>query len=266
MHALRSRLKSSLIRDAYWAVGHPARFRSLREEVNFYERVLVGFQRGGLIFDIGANEGGKTDVFLRMGARVVAIEPDDRCCRNLEERFLGFRIHARPVTIVSRAVSNKVGTAEMLIDGPGSAVNTMSSKWAESLRNNKMSFSYGHCGLEFKQTKLVQTITIDELIAQHGLPFFVKIDVEGHELSALRGLHRPVPYMSFEVNLPEFKSEGLHCIQTLADLANKGQFNYVSDLTLGLALKEWVSAHDFAPILEDCRERSIEVFWKTYSN
>ncbi len=265
MHFLKSRLKSSFIRDAYWAVGHRERLEFLRQEVRFYESVLAGFERGDLIFDIGANVGAKTDVFLRLGARVVAVEPDDACSRRLEERFLEFRISPRPVTIVTRAVSNRVGTEEMLIDGPGSAVNTMSPKWAESLKKNKAIFAYENCGLEFKQTKLVVTTTIDELIAQHGVPFFVKIDVEGHELSALRGLQRPVPYLSFEVNLPEFRPEGLQCIRVLAELAHTGRFNYVSDCARGLTLKQWVPADAFSIVLDRCSERSIEVFWKTTS-
>lgn len=263
MHFLKSRLKSSFIRDAYWAVGHRERLELLRQEVRFYENVLAGFERGDLILDIGANVGAKTDVFLRLGARVVAVEPDDACSRSLEERFLEFRISPRPVTIVSKAVSNRIGTEEMLIDGPGSAVNTMSPKWAESLKKNKAIFAYRNCGLEFKQTKLVETTTIDELIAQHGVPFFVKIDVEGHELSALRGLHKPVPYLSFEVNLPEFRLEGLQCVRVLAELAHTGRFNYASDCAHGLTLKEWVPAGDFSVVLERCREGSIEVFWKT---
>ena len=264
MHSLKSRLKSSFIRDAYWAVGHRERLELRRQEVHFYESVLAGFEKGDLIFDIGANEGAKTDVFLRLGARVVAVEPNDACSSSLEERFLEFRIHPRPVTIVNCAVSNRPGTEEMLIDGPGSAVNTLSPKWAESLKKNRATFAYKHCGLEFKQTKLVNTTTIDELIAQHGVPFFVKIDVEGHELSALRGLHRPVPYLSFEVNLPEFRPEGLQCIRVLAELADTGRFNYVSDCTRGLTLKEWLTADDFSAVLDRCSERSIEIFWKTY--
>lgn len=263
MHSLKSRLKSSFIRDAYWAVGHRERLELRRQEVQFYESVLAGFEKGDLIFDIGANEGAKTDVFLRLGARVVAVEPNDACSKSLEERFLEFRIHPRPVTIVNSAVSNRPGTEEMLVDGPGSAVNTLSPKWAESLKKNRATFAYKHCGLEFKQTKLVATTTIDELIAQHGVPVFVKIDVEGHELSALRGLHRPVPYLSFEVNLPEFRPEGLQCIRVLAELADTGRFNYVSDCTRGLALKEWLTANDFSIVLDGCKERSIEIFWKT---
>lgn len=264
MQSIKSRIKSSFIRDAYWAVAHRERLESRRQEVHFYESVLVGFQRGGLIFDIGANEGAKTEVFLKLGARVVAVEPDDACSRHLAERFLEFRINPRPVTIITRAVSNKVGTEQMLVDGPGSAVNTMSPKWAESLKKNKATFAHEHCGLEFSKTKSVDTTTIDELIAQYGVPFFVKIDVEGHEISALRGLHRSVPYLSFEVNLPEFRPEGLECIQLLAELTHTGRFNYTADCAHGLALKDWVPADDFSAVLDRCRERSIEIFWKNW--
>lgn len=264
MHSLKSRLKSSFLRDAYWAVAHRERLESLQREVHFYQNVLAGFERGDLIFDIGANKGAKTDVFLRLGARVVAVEPDDACSRSLEERFLELRIYPRPVTIVTRAVSNKVGTEEMLIDGPGSALNTISPKWAESLKKNRAIFPHQHCGLEFNQTKLVGTTTIDELIAQYGVPFFVKIDVEGHELSTLRGLHRSVPYLSFEVNLPEFRPEGLECIRALAELAHTGRFNYTSDCAHGLALEKWVSADHFSVVLDECCERSVEIFWKTH--
>ena len=151
----------------------------------------------------------------------------------------------------------------MLNDGPGSAVNTLSPKWAESLKKGKEAFPYEHCGLEFSQMKVVETTTIDELIRQHGVPFFVKIDVEGLELSALRGMQRPVPYLSFEVNLPEFRDEGLECIRVLAHLAPTGRFNYILDCIHGLTLMEWVPADEFADVLKDCGERSIEVFWKT---
>ncbi|HTR22493.1 MAG TPA: FkbM family methyltransferase [Terriglobales bacterium] len=263
MPVLKSRLKSSFIRDAYRAVANRERLQSLRREVDFYKSLLTGFERGDLVFDVGANEGAKTDVFLRLGARVIAIEPDDMSSSGLKERFLRLRIFPLPVTIVTQAVSDVVGAREMLVDGPGSAVNTMSPKWAESLKNNKATFPYGHCGLEFKKTKMVETTTIEELINRYGVPFFVKIDVEGHELSALRGLRRPVPYLSFEVNLPEFRTEGLECIRLLAGLAAAGRFNYTSDCIHGLALTEWVAADEFSAVLNQCSERSIEVFWKT---
>jgi hypothetical protein len=81
----------------------------------------------------------------------------------------------------------------------------------------------------------------------------------------LRGLKRPVPYLSYEVNLPELRTEGLECIEILNRLDPRGAFNYAVDCRVGLVLQEWRNANDFAAVFTACTDLSIEVFWKASS-
>ena len=261
--SVRNRLESSSIRRMYWAIARRENLVSSQQEEGFYRKLLVGLKSGDLIFDVGANRGAKTDIFLRLGARVVAIEPDEACQDILRDRFLRYRLRSSPVTLIDRAVSNTIGVEEMLIDGPGSAVNTMSRKWADHLKGNKEGFKYQHGGLEFSNSRSVTTTTLDDLVNRYGAPFFVKIDVEGHELSVLLGMRNPVPFLSFEVNLRMFRPEGIRCVQVLQKMSMNGSFNYTPDCCSGLMLGKWLPAEEFGTILETCTDETIEVFWRS---
>ena len=256
------RLRESSIHDLYRRVADKDWILARDRQMDFYRRLLPELRHGDLIFDVGANEGLKTDLFLRMGARVVAIEPDETNQLILKERFVKFRLARRPVVIVGKAVSDRNMIESMWIDGPGSAVNTLSQKWATTLSGNKARHAYNHFGLDFVQHRTVETTTLEELIAVHGRPLFIKIDVEGYELNVIRGLRHPVPYLSFEVNLPEFRPEGLQCVALLGGLAVNSKFNYAVDCERGLALERWLPLNEFLQVLEQCAENTIEVFWK----
>jgi FkbM family methyltransferase len=254
------RAKDSWIYDSYWSVANRKIIDDRRREVEFYRNLLNGFHGGDLIFDIGANEGYKTGIFLRLGARVVSVEPDKTNQEILKQRFLQYRVKRKPLVIVPKAVSDRSSTERMWIDTPGSAMNTLSQKWAEILRRDNGRFGQR---LSFGKWEEVETVSMEKLIIEYGLPFFVKVDVEGHELSVLRGMKRPVPYLSFEINLPEFRPEGLECVQILAGLARDGIFNYATDCRQGVVLKRWLRIEEFPAILDSCTDKSIEVFWKT---
>ena len=257
---LYQRLRSSCIYDWYWAFANPRLIADRTKEIRFYRTALEGFQKGSVIFDIGANIGYKTDIFLRLGAKVIAVEPDEINQEVLRKRFRRNRLFPKPVSIEGKAVSDNVGMMTLWIDAPGSALNTLNPKWADELRSNDTRF--GH-RFDFALEKTVETTTLDKLITRHGCPFYIKIDVEGHELNVLRGLKHHVPYLSFEVNLPGFKNEGLECIQILARIAADGEFNYAADCHHGLALEKWTPAMAFIQTFEQCKEPSVEIFWRT---
>ena len=230
-----------------------------RRDLDFYRSLLSGLRRGDLIFDVGANDGTKTDVFMRLGARVVAVEPDELNVEIMRRRFLMLRLPRKPLNIVPAAVSDSVGKMAMWVDAPGSAQNTLSDKWASILRNDDGRFNEK---FEFAKRREVTTTTLEQLMTEFGVPYFIKIDVEGFEPKVLKGLRRPVPFLSFEVNLPEFRPEGAECIDLLRDTTVSGLFNFASDFGRGLALERWLSASEFSAVFDRCSQPSIEVFWR----
>lgn len=254
------RLRASSLYDLYWGIFGRSIIEDRGKEVQFYRNLLEGYREGDLIFDVGANQGSKTEVFLRLGARVLAIEPDESNQRVLQEKFLKHRFTPKAVQIVGKALGERCAVETMWIDEPGSAKNTLSQKWVETLKDDRERF--GH-RLNFKQRSQVETTTLENLLSAYGQPIFVKIDVEGFELNVLRGLRRPIQFLSFEVNLPEFRSEGLQCVEQLRNLSHCSKFNYTADCRRGLALDEWVSAAEFSQVLARCSDASIEVFCKT---
>jgi FkbM family methyltransferase len=256
---LYERIKSSCLYDFYWSIADRRLIDDRSIEVEFYRNTLKGFRPGHVIFDVGANEGQKTDIFLRLGAKVVAVEPDERNQSILKQNFLSYRFIKKPVVIVGKALSDQNGAETMWIDEPGSAKNTLNPKWVETLRTDSSRFGKS---LEFAQKKEVETITLEELIRSHGLPFYIKIDVEGYEAVVLRGLRSAMRYLSFEVNLPEFRPEALECIELLENVAAQGDFNYAPDCRHGLALERWMPKKEFVEAFNNCQEPCIEVFWK----
>jgi FkbM family methyltransferase len=178
----------------------------------------------------------------------------------LRERFLKYRLKPKTVNIEGKAVSDVLAIKTMWIDGPGSAKNTLNEKWVGILRNDPKRFGRV---IDFISKREIETTTLENLMTTYGIPFFIKIDVEGHEAHVLRGMKRLVPYLSFEVNLPEFKLEGLECVNILSRIAPDGEFNYAVDCERGLMLETWMRSREFACVIERCEAPSIEVFWRT---
>jgi FkbM family methyltransferase len=161
---LYQRLRASYIYDLYWRIADRSLIEDRRREVDFYRNLLIGFEQGNLIFDIGANYGAKTSIFLSLGARVVAVEPDDVNQAILREMFLRYRFTPKPVVLVDQAVSDKSMVDTMWIDEPGSAKNSFSQKWVETLKADEKRF--GH-RLNFARQKEVQATTLEELVTTH---------------------------------------------------------------------------------------------------
>jgi FkbM family methyltransferase len=154
------------------------------------DRLYGRFVRGGdLVFDIGAHVGDRIAAFRRLGARVVAVEPQPALVKTLKILYG----RDRAVVIEPVAVSASAGkvTLQLNLDNP--TLSTVSDAFVRAARQAR-----GWQGEVWGKNVCVPMMTLDDLIARHGMPSFIKIDVEGLEAEVLAGLTRPVAALSFE--------------------------------------------------------------------
>lgn len=169
--------------------------------------------------------GARTAVFRSLGARVVAIEPQGACLRELRA---GFGSDPQ-VTIVGAGLAAEPGTMELQICDQAPTISTMSATWRE---RGRFSGDY-----QWTRAETVPVTTLDALIAEHGVPAFCKVDVEGFERSVLAGLTRSLPHVSFEFTR-EFLDDADACATLIESLDR-----YVFNAALGESMRFLLPAH-----------------------
>jgi FkbM family methyltransferase len=207
--------------------GHPARHRAMAA---LYGQFI---KPGDLVFDIGAHVGDRVRAFRRLGARVVAVEPQPALHRML--RALLGRDEA--VTLVPSAVGRTAGTATMMINVDNPTISTLSTDFIAASRG-----AAGWEGQAWPQSLEVPVTTLDGLIGEHGVPSFIKLDIEGFEAEALAGLSRRVASLSFEFTTIQ-RAVGLDAIERCAAL---GYTHFSAALGESQALGAWRSAAEIA--------------------
>jgi FkbM family methyltransferase len=233
---LKARLRSTSIVRYYFVMRNSRRARlwsaNDRRFLELY-RPLVG--PNALVFDIGANVGARLKVFLALGARVVAIEPQQKCYDTLQNAFKD------RATILRLAVSDRAGVGTLMIPEGYHPVATMSPRWIENVTKARLTT------VRWSSSEEIETTTLDQLIAQYGIPTFVKIDVEGHEINVLRGLSLPPRSLSVEFT-PQELAQAILCLDRLEQIGSY-EYNYSFGESAQLHLDRWLSAGELADFL-----------------
>ena len=207
-----------------------------RPRIAAMDRLYSRFvQPGDLVFDIGAHVGDRVASFRRLGARVVAAEPQPAPAKVL--RLLYGR--SRSVVIETVAVGRAAGTIDMMINPDNPTISTASSEMVSAARD-----AAGWETQRWRQAIRVPVTTLDLLIARHGMPTFIKIDVEGFEHEALLGLSQTVNAMSFEFTTIQ-RDVALACVERCVALGFK-QFNAALGESQTFFHSDWVAGVDIA--------------------
>lgn len=221
---------------ANWDSGEIAR-KMLRDHHDgmqrFYERFV---KHGDLVFDVGANIGERTEIFLALGASVVAVEPHAGCINTLKNKFG----QESRVNIVPKALGSENGSSQLWLVDECPGISSMSEKWLKAVQETN------RFGCTWSKQQTVEVTTLDDLIGAFGTPAFVKIDVEGSEDTVLSGLSTAVPFLSFEFT-PEYLESAERCVRKLESLG-RPDFTYSVWESMELH-PEWVSANEIIQYL-----------------
>lgn len=205
------------------------RWHRRRELDHLYGQMLAG---GTLAYDVGANLGDRTAVLRSLGARVIAFEPQPAMAEHLRTRFAG----DAGVTVVEGALGPEHGTGTIALSSEH-VLASMSTRWRDHVQETNR---FGEAAWE--EEIEIEVFTFDEMIEQHGVPAFAKIDVEGFEEEVVRGLSSPVPSLSVEFTWPEDFDATVRVLDRLDALSPNYRFNYSISETMVLALDRWLTS------------------------
>jgi FkbM family methyltransferase len=196
---------------------------------------------GELVFDVGANRGLMAEMFLELGARVVAIEPHPALAATIRRHY-----PSRRLVVEQTAIGEAPATLPLYV-GEDDVHSSISAEWVDRVRGDEtMPDRWG-------ETIDVPVHTLDQLVERHGAPVFAKIDIEGYEDKALAGLGRPIRGLSFEYQCPALDMTQ-RCLDRLMALGQY-EFQLAAGETLAFMTPEWMTAADVMERLQQRRER-----------
>ena len=160
--------------------------------------------RPDLIYDVGMHQGEDTGFYLRKGFRVIGFEADPRHVQLCRDRFAEAIVDGQ-LTIVEGAIvaGSALAARQQRVafyrNETHSVWGTVNAEWAE--RNARQGAT----------SSLVEVRAVDFAAAleTHGIPHYLKIDIEGSDLVCLEALRRfeaRPDYLSLESSKTSYAS------------------------------------------------------------
>lgn len=126
-----------------------------------------------LIYDVGVNDGSDTAYYLRRGFKVVGIEASPLLAENLRARF-STQIASGDFVLLNVGVAAEEGQAEFWMSDL--------TEWSSFDRRIASRNGMGH------RAVTVPTRPFGSIVAENGVGYYCKIDIEGHDRYCLTGL------------------------------------------------------------------------------
>jgi FkbM family methyltransferase len=148
-----------------------------------------------LIFDVGMGNGDDSAHYLSQGYRVVAVEANPARCAAARTRFAG-EIEEGRLVIEPLAIDSERGQATFYVTTAHGDFSAL---------DRDVAARDGH----EVQEVTVDTAPLTDLFEHHGVPRYLKVDIEGKDLVCLQGLQGRAgedlpPYVSVEAHGLEY--------------------------------------------------------------
>lgn len=153
-----------------------------------------------LIFDVGMHKGEDTHYYLAKGFNVIAFEADPDLVRLAKEKF-SKEINEKRLTIVEGAIvpNNFTKKVKFYKNKKNTVWGTVKENWA---KRNQISFDANSISID------VNPVNFKEILNKFGIPYYLKIDIEGMDLvccQALLSFNYKPSYISIESEKISYK-------------------------------------------------------------
>lgn len=135
-----------------------------------------------LVMDVGFHVGDDTNFYLKKGFRVVAVEANPALAKAGEARFADAIADGR-LALLNVGISDGVGERPFY-------VNRTNADWSSFLEDA------GGRGGDYEVVSVMQS-DLTSIVRDYGTPYYIKIDIEGHDDLCIRELEQWREYPKF---------------------------------------------------------------------